>query len=473
MPFSPAYRPEPVFEALGPEFADAVAPATFPVLTSRYWNKRAAVSIGLDQLDDSEREAHFALFRSLPGNQRSPLAMRYHGHQFRVYNPDLGDGRGFLFGQQREADTSRLLDLGTKGSGTTPWSRNGDGRLTLKGGVREVLATAMLEALGVPTSRSFALYETGESLERGDEPSPTRGSVLTRLSYSHIRFGTFQRLAALGRPDLMRKLVDHVVDFYYAGIANNTARSINLVTAIIIKAARLTARWMAAGFVHGVLNTDNMNINGESFDYGPYRFLPRSDPNFTAAYFDQNGLYSFGRQPEAVLWSLKQLAGALSVITPTEGLVEALNIFPQAYKAALAEAMLMRLGIAPINDKADEELVRKAFHALADGGEQLRWEPFFFDWFGGSESTTRAMTGPRCNLYITPAFLDFRDCLATRRKATHADVAQAYFQETEPEELLHAEIEKIWLAVAERNEWSLFYQKLDGLEAARKAWGLR
>src|SRR5206468_8151249 len=141
-------------------------------------------------------------FEPLPDNLREPLALRYHGHQFRVYNPEIGDGRGFLFAQMRSGD-GRLLDLGTKGSGRTPWSRFGDGRLTLKGGVREVLAAEMLEALGVPTSRAFSLIETGEALTRGDEPSPTRSAVLTRLSWSHIRFGTFQRLAYLDRADLI------------------------------------------------------------------------------------------------------------------------------------------------------------------------------------------------------------------------------------------------------------------------------
>src|SRR6202044_3512540 len=139
-----------------------------------------------------------ARFEALPDNQPQPLAMRYHGHQFQTYNPDLGDGRGFLFAQLREAGTGRLLDLATKGSGRTPWSRTADGRLTLKGGVREVLAARMLEALGVYTSKAFALFETGEALMRGDEPSPTRSSVLTRLGHSHIRIGTFQRFAAFG-----------------------------------------------------------------------------------------------------------------------------------------------------------------------------------------------------------------------------------------------------------------------------------
>ncbi len=200
MPVSPAYRPDPRFAALGPEFADEVAPARFPKEILRFRNQRVAASVGLETLTEAEWLAHFARFEPLPGNQRTPLAMRYHGHQFRVYNPDLGDGRGFLFAQLREVkEPSRLLDLGTKGSGPTPWSRDGDGRLTLKGGVREVLATAMLEALGVPTSRALTLFATGEGVQRGEEPTPPPSAVLTRLSWSHIRFGTFQRHAALER----------------------------------------------------------------------------------------------------------------------------------------------------------------------------------------------------------------------------------------------------------------------------------
>src|SRR4051794_3480947 len=174
MPPSPFYRPDPRVPDLGSEFADPVAPARFPQTILRYRNDRAARTVGLDTLTDEEWIAHFGRFEPLPGNIDPPLAMRYHGHQFRVYNPDLGDGRGFTFAQLREAGTDRLLELGTKGTGQTPWSRQGDGRLTLKGGMREALATAMLEALGVLTSRTLSLVETGEALMRNDEPSPTR-----------------------------------------------------------------------------------------------------------------------------------------------------------------------------------------------------------------------------------------------------------------------------------------------------------
>jgi uncharacterized protein YdiU (UPF0061 family) len=469
MPVSPAYRPDPRFAALGPEFADEVTPARFPKEILRFRNPRATASVGLDTLTEAEWLAHFARFEPLPGNQATPLAMRYHGHQFRVYNPDLGDGRGFLFAQLREANApGRLLDLGTKGSGRTPWSRDGDGRLTLKGGVREVLATAMLEALGVPTSRSFSLIETGEGLQRGDEPSPTRSAVLTRLSWSHIRFGTFQRHAALERGDLVGQLVGHVIEFYYPDLAGADNPAAALLGAVVPRAASLTAAWMAAGFVHGVLNTDNMNITGESFDYGPYRFLPRNDPNFVAAYFDHSGLYSFGRQPEAVFWNLRQFAGALTAVSEPEPLVEALNGYAGAYRGALARAMTRRLGLKPGGPEADVDLANAAFLALAEGGEPLRWEPFFFDWFGGSEA--RALAGPRADLYGGDAFTAFRALLAGREPDRPERLAHAGFARREPEELLYDEIEAIWAAVAERDDWTAFDAKLAAIETARAAW---
>src|SRR5262249_8309090 len=274
------------FERLGPEFADPVAPAQFPAHILRRRNQNWAERIGLGELSEADWAAAFARFKPLPENQKQPLAMRYHGHQFRVYNPHLGDGRGFLYAQLRD-DVGRLLDLGAKGSGQTPYSRRGDGRLTLKGGVREVLAAEMLEALGVYTSKALSLFETGESLVRGDEPSPTRSSVLVRLSHSHIRFGTFQRLAFFERTDLMTTLIDYCGEAYFPELPalSAEARPAALLARAAREAGRLAASWMAAGFVHGVLNTDNLTVTGESFDYGPWRVLPLCDPAFTAADF--------------------------------------------------------------------------------------------------------------------------------------------------------------------------------------------
>ncbi|MBP6545504.1 MAG: YdiU family protein [Phenylobacterium sp.] len=470
MPVSSAYRPDPRLPDLGPEFADPVAAADFPQTLLRFRNDRAAATVGLDTLTDAEWVAHFGRFQPLPGNLETPLAQRYHGHQFRVYNPDLGDGRGFTFAQLREVGTDRLLDLGTKGSGTTPWSRAGDGRLTLKGGVREVLATAMLEALGVPTSRSFSLIETGEALERGDEPSPTRSAVLTRLSHSHIRFGTFQRQAFLEQPHEIVRLVDYVIETYYPELDKAPDRTSALLTAVVERAGTLAASWMAAGFVHGVLNTDNMNITGESFDYGPYRFLPHNDPNFVAAYFDSQGLYSFGRQPEAVFWNLQNLGGCLSMVGEQQPLVDALNGFADAYRGGLAAAMLRRLGLRSRGRELDAGLVNAAFTALAAGGERLRWEPFFFDWFCGDVG--RAMASPRGDIYAGQPFADFRRRVAETEPERPGRLLDPYFARAEPEELLIDEIEAIWDAIAADDDWTEFHAKLARIEAARTAWAL-
>src|SRR6185369_14289006 len=280
-----AYRPDPKILSLGTDFYDAVEPAQFPKCEPRFLNERWAERVGLD-LDPDGWARHFCRFEQLPDNLIEPLALRYHGHQFRVYNPEIGDGRGFTFAQLRDGQ-GRLLDLGTKGSGQTPFSRSGDGRLTLKGGVREVLATEMLEALGVNTSKSFALFETGEELWRGDEPSPTRSSVLTRLSHGHIRIGNFQRLAFFGDTEGIAKLTRHCLAHLLGEpIGDDAENALRLLGRACSSTATLAASYIAAGFVHGVLNSDNINITGESFDYGPWRFAPQWDEDFVAAYFD-------------------------------------------------------------------------------------------------------------------------------------------------------------------------------------------
>jgi len=201
---------------LGEEFYDPVQAADFPKNKLRYKDQAAANSIGLT-LRDAEWIRHFGRFESLEDNLPQPLALRYHGHQFQTYNPDIGDGRGFLFAQLRDG-VNRLMDLGTKGSGQTPYSRRGDGRLTLLGGIREVLATRYLESMGVNTSKSFCLIETGEALQRSDEPSPTRSAVLTRLSHSHIRFGTFQRQAFFQATENLENLVSYCLKHFYPGV---------------------------------------------------------------------------------------------------------------------------------------------------------------------------------------------------------------------------------------------------------------
>ena len=199
---------------LGKDFFDVATQAQFPDHILRFRNNRSAQIIGLDNLSDEEWIDYFGKFNRYPGVVHAPLALKYHGHQFGHYNSDLGDGRGFLLAQF--LDKNKLLwDLGTKGSGQTNFSRGGDGRLTLKGAVRELLATEFLSALGVPTSQTLSIIETGENLERNDEPSPTRSAALVRRSNSHVRIGTFQRLAYFNENENIEKLLRHVTKNYF------------------------------------------------------------------------------------------------------------------------------------------------------------------------------------------------------------------------------------------------------------------
>ncbi|HEY0625544.1 MAG TPA: YdiU family protein [Allosphingosinicella sp.] len=458
-PSSP-YRPDPAILALGDAFYDPVKAADFPQRILRFRNDRWAPAMGLGDLSDEEWVRHFGRFAPLPDNLPEPLALRYHGHQFRVYNPDIGDGRGFLFAQLRDGD-GRLLDLGTKGSGQTPYSRFGDGRLTLKGGVREILATEMLEALGVETSKTFSLIETGEALERNDEPSPTRGAVLVRLQYSHIRIGTFQRLAFYDLADEMRALTAYCLRHYYGEVdvdAADEAAPGRLLGHVTRMAARLAASYITAGFVHGVLNSDNIAITSESFDYGPWRFTPYWDGAFTAAYFDHAGLYAFGRQPEAIYWDLAQLAGALRTITPAESLTPTLEAFPSAFQAELQTHICQRLGVRPRGTEENTQLLIAIETALSE--KTVLIDRFFFDWRGGR------LRAPS-DFYDGSGFGAFRTLVAAYEPAIPLD--HPYWSDPEPCLMHIEEVEAIWSRIDEADDWSALHDKVTAIRRMGEA----
>ena len=450
-----AYRPDPKILELGPDFYDPVEPARFSKCIPRFVNERWAKRVGLE-LDEAGRARHFCGFEPLPGNLAQPLALRYHGHQFRVYNPEIGDGRGFTFAQLRD-ERDRLLDLGTKGSGQTPYSRQADGRLTLKGGMREVLATEMLEALGVNTSKSFALFGTGEALERGDEPSPTRSSVLTRLSHGHIRIGTFQRLAFFGQTENINKLVRYCLGNLYSEKpeADGGANALRLFDLVSQATATLAASYLAAGFVHGVLNSDNINVTGESFDYGPWRFTPYWEPEFTAAYFDHYGLYAFGRQPEAINWDLAQLAGCLSLVAEAPPLSDMQAQWSVRFEEALVDVMVRRLGVASAAREQDRELTVALITALSSRVETI--DRIFFDWRGGRD--------PGAERYPAHPFRALARALEGRERPQ----SHQYWSDPEPCSMHIDEVEAIWDAIAQHDDWSPFNDKVNAIRRMGEA----
>ncbi|MEM8919052.1 MAG: YdiU family protein [Pseudomonadota bacterium] len=445
-PVKVPYRADVRITSLGANIGDPVKAAAFPAHRLRFRNDRWDASVGLESLTDEQWIAHFGKFQPLPDNLDPPLALRYHGHQFRNYNPEIGDGRGFLFAQLRDAE-GRLMDLGTKGSGTTPWSRTGDGRLTLKGGVREVLATEMLEALGVSTSKTFSLVETGEQLWRDDEPSPTRSAVMTRLSHSHIRYGTFQRIAFERNEDLMHELVEYCLTHFYGGSKTDNPAE-ELFAHAAESAAKLVAGYMTAGFVHGVLNTDNINITGESFDYGPWRFMPHWEPGFTAAYFDHEGLYCFARQPEALHWNLAQLASALRLICESDPLVAILERFPRAYGEAFTQHVFWRLGLESQGFDDDKPLVVAMENALS--AKSVSVDQFFRDW--GQEDV------PADAAYSEKAFAEFRQLIAKQNRIR--PTTSSFWSDDAPQSMHIEEVEAIWDAIAKDDDWGPLNRKV-------------
>jgi len=469
---------EPALESLGNEFYDAVTAASFPRHQLRFRNDAVLPKLGLDpqKVTDQDFVEAFGLFEGV----RPFLALRYHGHQIagygQVYNPELGDGRGFLYGQVRGVD-GQLYDFGTKGSGQTPYSRRGDGRLTLKGGVREVLAAEALQSLGVTTSRCLSVVETGEDLWRGDEPSPTRSAVMVRFNRSHIRFGTFERLRYCQRPDLITQLLDHVIETYYPEIEPSGSaqdRQIQFFQALVQRVAKLVAQWMAAGFCHGVLNTDNMSITGESFDYGPFAFMPAYNPRFTAAYFDYEGFYCFGNQPAICRSNLEKLQTALSPVLPVPEMEAALKTYGTDYADHYVALMLRRLGLGEaieLDPVLAEQLINQTLTCLA--ASQSEYPGFFASLRQNFNQGWREAPGMILeNVDLGQADWDpwrtLYHQILSRLSPAEFDTVEATLQAANPlTDCLRPRIETIWEAIAEGDNWQPFYDLVQKLQTGQ------
>lgn len=456
---------EPVMENLGDDYYDVVAAAEFPAHFLRFRNDQLLPLLGLSA--DLVTGNHFIDALGKFSGARPFLALRYHGYQFGAYNPFLGDGRGFLYGQIRDVN-GNLSDLGTKGSGRTPYSRSADGRLTLKGGVREVLAGEALHQLGVKTSRCFSLIETGESLWRGDEPSPTRSSVMVRLSESHIRFGTLERLHYLKRPDLISKLLDSVIAVYYPDIPHTEDKYSQFYGELVKRVAQLAAQWMAAGFCHGVLNTDNMSITGESFDYGPYAFIPTYDTRFTAASFDYGGRYSYGNQPYICKFNLELLQLPLATITEQSELEVALAQFDSYYQEYYLQLMLSKLGFGNGLGILADELLTQTIDLLRTN--EISYHGFFAELAQGFNHSWRTnsdliLENATFRSLVTANWRNFYCKCLNHIPLVEMDLVGDRLIKYNPKTaLLRPLIESVWQSITEENDWQPFSDLLNKLQ---------
>lgn len=475
---------------LGNDFYSAVEGGQYTNPILRYRNQKSATLIGLERLSKDQWVKHFGSFLPIQNNLKTPLAMKYHGHQFQQYNSELGDGRGFVFAQFLK--NSHLFELGTKGSGTTPYSRRGDGRLTLKGAVRELLATDFLEKQKVLTSQTFSIIETDEKLQRHDEPSPTRSAILFRLSRGHIRIGNFQHALFHQKSENIFKLIDYSLNYFYPEltIPESAKEKVELFfKSVTLRMADLCASYMVAGFVHGVLNTDNMNISGESFDYGPYRFLPYYDPYFTAAYFDHEGLYCFGRQPPTFLWNLDQLRRTLLYAQPDADLANLENEFALQFNVFFAARFLSKTNLKPSSNSLPNSLLSLAPDYYGND---------YFPILNVTKIDALSLADlTKSNIFEkTQALIDnfFQDLSQNKSKDfetaffellnwTQNHTPTSYFTEDtlnliaknfEPikklspsqiqirkQNLVIDEIEKIWSDIELKDDWSLLYSRLD------------
>jgi uncharacterized protein YdiU (UPF0061 family) len=455
---------EPALESLGGDYFDEVAAVEFPQHILRFRNDLLLPQLGLDPqtVTDADFIEAFGKFQG-----RHPLlALRYHGYQFGEYNPFLGDGRGFLYGQVRGTD-GELYDLGTKGSGTTPYSRSADGRLTLKGGVREVLAAEALHQMGVRTSRCLSMIETGEGLWRGDEPSPTRSCVMVRMSRSHIRFGTFERLYYIKRPDLIKKLLDHVIEQYYPDLQGSSEQYALFYAELVKRVAELAAQWMAAGFCHGVLNTDNMSITGESFDYGPYAFIPIYDRQFTAAYFDYFRRYSYGKQPAVCQWNLEMLQLPLEAGISPADMAAGLARFDEHYQGEYRQLMLSKLGFSQQSSDLDK-LLGLTIQVLQN--TQLGYHGFFLrltqmfspKWREDASSILNCpdMLSDASSEYLENWRNLYQRILNSLPLDEMDNVAQHLASSNPKTVLLRPVIEAVWEPIANEDNWEPFYDLL-------------
>src|SRR5687767_13669495 len=355
------------YASLPPRFFARVSPTAVANPGLVIFNRALAEHLGLDPAIVEPRGA--SLFS---GNELAedsvPIAMAYAGHQFGHFVPQLGDGRAILLGELKAPD-GELRDVQLKGSGRTPFSRSGDGRATLGPMLREYIISEAMHALGIPTTRSLAVVTTGEPVFR-ERPLP--GAVLTRVAASHIRVGTFEYFAARGDNDAIRELLNYVISRHYpeARDAENTAMAV--IEAVSERQAKLIADWMSVGFIHGVMNTDNMAISGETIDYGPCAFMDKYDPKTVFSSIDHNGRYAYVNQAGIAQWNIARFAETLLPLIDADEdravtlASEAVHAFIGRFDGHFLQRMRNKIGLAS-EQEGDTELIKRLFATMQAG----------------------------------------------------------------------------------------------------------
>ncbi len=423
----PAFHFDNSFARELPGFFVARRPAIVPAPRLLYFNRTLADELALDlgSLDDQAKAAVFA--GNVVPEGAEPLAQAYAGHQFGGFSPQLGDGRALLLGEVIDRHGHRR-DIAFKGSGRTPFARGGDGKAAVGPMLREVLVSESMHALGIPTTRALAVAATGEDVYR-ERVLP--GAVLTRVAASHIRVGTFQFFAARGDVESVRKLAAYTIWRHDPALADADEPFLELLRNVAERQAALIAQWMNVGFIHGVMNTDNMAISGETIDYGPCAFMEAYDPAAVFSSIDLHGRYAFANQPNIAGWNLARFAEALLPVLsedPERAIASATDVlaaFPERYRRHLLRGQRMKLGLrrGDAGDDSSDAALVDDWLALLHGASvdfTLAWRRLA-DAAAGDEAPLRA-------LFADPRTLD--SWLARWRERCAAEDGDATIEST-------------------------------------------
>jgi uncharacterized protein YdiU (UPF0061 family) len=453
------------YTRLPDRFYTRQAPVPVPAPGPIRVNRELSVELGIDpEWLASESGTAVIAGNALPEGA-DPIATVYAGHQFGGYNPQLGDGRALLLGEVLARD-GRRYDLQLKGSGPTPYSRGGDGRSPLGPVLREYIVSEAMHRLGVPTTRALAAVTTGEQVIR---ESFLPGAVLARVASSHIRIGTFQYFTALKDHEALQLLADHVIERHYPGLQDSERPVLGLLNAVIAGQAQLVAQWQLLGFIHGVMNTDNMLISGETIDYGPCAFMDTFNPEQVYSSIDHGGRYAYRNQPGIAHWNLSCLANALLPILHEEQeqaialAQESIDAFPELFLEANTRGTARKLGMEELGEE-DVALVEDLWQLMAE--HQLDFTLTF---------RRLADLADECPSDTVVELIEFPDAMQPWLERWQARLAKEQTTAAERQAMMYTAnpvfiprnhlVEGAIVAATEDGDFGLFHQLVDVLES--------
>ena len=428
--------------------AVAPSPLNNPVLVSG--NALLAAELGLNP----EHMTDPAMLRLMAGDltdtDLQPIALVYSGHQFGVWAGQLGDGRAMTLGELSVVDIKtgkpQLWDIQLKGAGATPYSRFADGRAVLRSSIREYLCSEAMHSLGIATTRALCLVNSDTSVYREDVES---AATVCRVARSHIRFGSFEHFHYRNQPDSVKAMADYVIARHFPQWIEDDLRYANLITRTVTKTAKMIAQWQAEGFAHGVMNTDNMSILGDTIDYGPFGFLDVYNPDFICNHSDSNGRYSFKNQPSVGLWNLNALATSFMSLLPSEALVTALKNYEPTFLQHYRQLMARKLGLEAYRD-GDESLINQLLTLMEEN--QVDYSLFFRQlcYFSNSHRNVRDMFVDRS------AFDDWATLYVQRlsQQQSSDQDRSATMLETNPKYILRNYMAQAAIEKAEQGDYS-------------------